>query len=197
MSATTSNAQKTPFIRSQNRFADQKIRSAIQLAGKALPCRVAAIPKAGVPIVTVQFLMTGIFTLPNITVPLAGPEYSRPPTQIGDQGVCFPADVYLGGVSGLGGGTADFTLQGNLAALVFFPLGNTSFRAVDPSVFTLYGPGGVTLEDSSQAMQLLLTPTQIDLAGTGGQPVARVGDHTVCPAGAGIIVSGSPKVNSN
>lgn len=197
------NSQKTAFALTSNQWASKRINDAVQLAGKALPAQVVSIPEPGVPIVTIKFLLTGIFTLPIVTLPVAGAIYFRPPTAVGDLGAVFPLDTYLGGVSGLGGGVADLTQRANLSTLVWFAVGNKNWEPVDPSVFTLFGPGGVTLRDTGSASQLLLTPDSIELAtalvnlgGTGGPAVARVGDTTVCPAGAGMITSGSHKVFS-
>ena len=105
----TNNAQKTPYARAINQFAEQKVLDAIQTLGKALPCHVVAIAGS---IVTVQFDITNTpFTLPNVTCPMFGPEYIRYPTQVGDLGVVISADCYIGGVSGLGGGVAELSLQ--------------------------------------------------------------------------------------
>ena len=195
------NSQKTAYAITTNRWATQRIHDATQLAGKALPSEVVAIPEPGVPIVTVKFLLTGIFTLPTVTLPVAGSTYFRPPTQIGDLGVVFPADVYIGGVSGLGGGGADLSQRANLSTLVWFAIGNKNWSAVDPNVFTLFGPNGVTLRDSGSASLLLLTPDSIELStpvvnlgGTGGPAVARIGDRVVTDTGSGTIVSGSSRV---
>src|ERR1700743_7474 len=122
----TDNAQKTPFQRSMNRFAEQKALSAIQITGKSLPASVVAVDGS---IVTVKFEIqantsNSPFTLPNVTCPLAGPECIRYPTQSGAKGMVVSADAYLGGMSGLGGGVASLGLQANLSALVFFPFGN-------------------------------------------------------------------------
>jgi len=197
------NSQKTAFALTSNQWATKRINDAVQLAGKALPAQVVAIPEPGVPIVTVKFLLTGIFTLPTVTVPVAGAVYFRPPTAVGDLGAVFPLDVYAGGVSGLGGGVADLSQRANLSTLVWFAVGNSNWDAVDPSIFTLFGPGGVTIRDTGSASHLDLTPSGINLitplvnlAGLGGPGVARIGDATTCPAGAGTIVSGSHKVFS-
>jgi hypothetical protein len=199
------NSQKTPYAQTANTWATKRIGDAVQLAGKALPAQVVSIPEPGVPIVAVKFLLTGpIFTLPIVTLPVAGSMYARSPTQVGDLGVVFPADVYIGGVSGLGGGVADLSQRANLSTLVWFAIGNTNWSAMDPNVFTLLGPNGVTLRDAGSMSQLLLTPSSIDvestevnLGSTGGPGVARVGDATICPAGAGHIVSGSSRVFSS
>ena len=153
------NAQKTWAVKNLDVFAGKRIQQALQQTGKALPCHVTGFPKAGVPIVTVAFDLTNVpYTLPNITCPLFGPEYIRYPIQVGCKGVAFPADAYLGGVSGLGGGTADLSLIGNLTALVFFPIGNSGWAASeDPNSLVLYGPNGVIIRDANKKTTITLT----------------------------------------
>lgn len=195
------NSQKTAFALTSNQWATRRINDAVQLAGKALPAQVVAIPNAGVPIVTIKFLLTGIFTLPVVTLPVAGAIYFRPPTQVGDLGAVFPLDTYLGGVSGLGGGTADLSQRANLSTLVWFAIGNKNWAPVDADVFTLFGPNGVTIRDSASESELKLRPTSIELdsplvnlGGVGGPAVARVGDPVSTPTGTGHIIGGSSKV---
>lgn len=102
---------------------------------------------------TVKFELANIpFTLPNVTVPTGFPEYLRIPFQPGDFGVVMPADAYLGGISGLGGGTADLSIRGNLSSLVFVPVGNKNWTAVDNSdQIVLYGPDGGVLRTKDNA----------------------------------------------
>ncbi|EDA9948475.1 hypothetical protein A6J17_24945, partial [Salmonella enterica] len=134
--------KKLNFGGNMNNFADQKIAAAMQMAGKILPAEVVS--QSG-KMVTVTFLLRDIpYTLPQLTIPLFGPQYIRYPMQKGDKGIVIPADAYLGGVSGLGGGTADLTPPANLSALVFLPISNTEWENVDGQVLTLYGPEGVT-----------------------------------------------------
>jgi hypothetical protein len=79
----------------------------MQLVGKVLP---ATIVSQSGKMVTVSFSLTNIpFTLPQVTIPLFGPQYVRYPMQPGDRGIVIPADTYIGGMSGLGGGVADLT----------------------------------------------------------------------------------------
>jgi hypothetical protein len=154
------NSQKTPLSNTLNEFARRKAADAIQQTGRSLP---ATVVSAKGSIVTVKFEITNtVFTLPNVTIPLFGPEYIRYPIQTGDKGFVVAADAYLGGMSGLGGGTADLTQLANLAALVFFPIGNTSFFAVDPQAVVIYGPNGVVIRDTTNASNITLTPQTID-----------------------------------
>lgn len=141
---------KTPIAESMNRFTEGKVGDVLELAGKALPCSVVSVSG---PIVTVKFEINSGFTIPNVSVPIFGSEYIRLPIQPKCKGVVFAIDVYLGGVSGQGGGVADLSRKGNLSTLVFFPIGNTSFSPTDnPNALVMYGPEGVvvrTLDGSS------------------------------------------------
>lgn len=153
------NAQKTPFARALNRFAQQKALDQIQLTGKALPARVEAVAGS---IVTVSFQIQSDYTLPQVTCPLFGPEWIRYPIQIGDQGVVFPADARLGGIDGLGSGLANLSLPANLSALVFFPVGNATWEAPeDTQKIILYGPNGVILRTKDKTSTFALDPTGI------------------------------------
>ena len=77
------------------------------------------------------------------------------PTQIGDLGWTVPADAYLGGVSGLGGGTADLSAPGNLEALVFVPVSNKTSPPIDQNAAQIQGPNGAiirTLDGSASVV---------------------------------------------
>ena len=116
MSGTT-NAQKRFFGRDLHEFGDKKSQDWLQRLPKEIPCTVTAV---NYPFVTVQANMKADpFTLPQVTVPQSQSAYFREPTQIGDEGYLSVSDYYLGGVSGLGGGTADLTPRGNLSTGVF------------------------------------------------------------------------------
>ena len=145
----TGNAQKLPLARSLNRLAERKVYEVFHNTGKALPCSVVAVTNS---IVTVKFEVQNTpFTLPQVTCPMFGPEYIRYPTQIGDKGVVFAADAYLGGMTALGGGVADLAIRGNLSCLVFFPVGNNDWSNTDnANAVVLYGPDGVILRDTNK-----------------------------------------------
>jgi hypothetical protein len=170
----SSNDRKTPLARSLNMVATERAQQALQLLGKALP---AQIVQAQGAIVQVSFLLASPFVLPLVTMPLGISEYVRLPVQPGDKGVVYPSDFYLGGASGLGGGTAGLGAQGNLSTLVFFPIGNSAFQAVDPAVLTCYGPSGVTLRDQQSNTVVRITPTGITITlPSGGNVVVTGGD---------------------
>lgn len=154
--------QKLNFGSSMNRFAERKIEDALQKAGKVLP---ASVVKQDGNMITVAFELRDIpYVLPQVTVPLFGPQYIRYPMQPGDKGIVIPADTYLGGVSGQGGGIADLTPPANLSALVFLPISNTEWEPVDGQVVTIYGPEGVTIRDAGSNTTFLLTPDSVTIA---------------------------------
>lgn len=157
-----SNAQKTPLALSLNDVARERAGAAIHKTGRALPCSIVS--KQG-SIVRVKFEINSRYPLPDVTIPHFGPEYVRYPTQPGDKGIVLPADYYIGGMSGLGGGAADLTQRGNLSNLVFFPIANTSWSSVDANAVTIYGPNGVVLRDSGSACVITLTPSGITIHG--------------------------------
>ena len=155
------NSLRTPLGSSLNSLALRRAEDAIQVTGKSLPASVVSVNGS---IVTVRFeLDSSPFTLPNVQVPLATCEYSRPPIQPGCLGRVTPTDAYMGGVTGLGGGVADLTQRANLATLVFEPVASLDWSPVDGNVFTLYGPQGVTLRDEASQCVFRLTPHGITI----------------------------------
>lgn len=196
MYAGGNNAQKTPLAESLNRFAANKIRDALQITGKALPCSVTKVMGS---IVTVKFeVSTPNFTLPSATVPIAGSQYMFSPTQVGDRGVVFPADVNLGGISGLGGGVATFTVPANLSALTFFPIGNKSWNPADPNKVEIWGPDGVIIRSKNGKAKVTFTEdsvllqygddAKVQLTDTGS--VIGFGVNNVTVDAAGIHFNG-------
>lgn len=144
------NAQKTPLAQTLNRWADKKIDSAASLLGKSFPASVLGVDGTGT-IVTVKLEVQGApFKFPDITCPVYGPQWVRWPLQAGDPGVCFSSDLYLGGMSGLGGGVAGLTQMMNLGSLVWFPIGNSNFdQTENPNAVVIYGPDGTVLKTTA------------------------------------------------
>jgi hypothetical protein len=189
------NEQKTPLAQTLPLFATQQALNAINQLGIALPGHVLSVSGS---IVTVNFDVTGV-TLPQVTMPLFGSEYIRYPIQVGDKGVAFPASVYLGGVSGLGGPAtaADFAVQqGNLSTLVWFPIANKGWSSVDPDALTMYGPNGVVLRDSGSNTVLTLTPSGLTVTSDTFSFTATtsisftVGGHSVVIDSTGVTIDG-------
>jgi hypothetical protein len=174
----SSNVQKTPFVSTLNRFAEGKTSDAGQIDGKALPASVVAVNGS---IVTVKFeIQDPTFTLPSVTVPVFGPEYVRYPIQAatasapGTFGMVVSADAYLGGMSGLGGGVAGLVQQGNLATLVFLPIGNKNWVAApNANAVVIYGVNGngVVLLDKITGSMASITLTSAGLAIVGNTSI--------------------------
>lgn len=188
-----SGAQKTPIARSLEKFAERKIGAALDLLGQSLPASVVAVVSSG--IVTVKFELTNVpFTLPQVTVPILGAEYVRLPIQTGMKGMVVSADAYLGGMSGLGGGTADLTPRPNLANLAFVPLGSKAWSAVDdPDALVLYGPKGVILRDADSTIVVKFQQGVAEITLPAGVPLTINGIASVTgdlQVGGALQISG-------
>ena len=208
------NAQRLSFQKSVNNNAIKRASEAIQATGRALPCRVVSVDGA---IVTVAFEMnTAPWTIPNITIPKAESNWIRMPTQVGDLGMTMPADVYLGGVSHLGGGVADFTPVTNLSALVFVPISNASSHPSDPNAAIVQGPNGFigqTTEGTTSSIVTDVNGTTVTYASntatvnaagvmasvgsslidvTAASITLTAGGHTLTIGSGGVIIDGIP-----
>ncbi len=174
------SAQKVPLARSLEAFGLRKAQSAIDLLGQSLPASVVAVPSSG--IVKVKVELTNLpFTISEITVPVFGSEYLRIPIQPGMKGAVMAFDYYLGGMTGLGGGTADLTPRPNLSNLVFAPLGNTAWSVTeDPNAVVLYGPDGIILRDAQGRIKLFLQPAKAELD---------------LPIGVPFVINGNVQIN--
>jgi hypothetical protein len=158
------NVQKTPLAPSFNRIALQTVAGAIQKLGKALPCTVVSVSAS---MVTVKFEVIEAQALPQITIPKMEGAWIRSPTQVGDQGLTVPSDVYLGGVSGLGGGTATLTPMPNLTALGWLPVANTAFPAVNTNAAYVAGPQGAVIQTSDGTSKIVVSESGIVISFAG------------------------------
>ena len=96
------NAHKLWVQDTINQHSITRVAEAIQNTGASLPCSVVSVSGQ---IVTVKFEVdSSPWTLPQIAIPIATWSYDWIPVQPGDMGLTVPSDVYLGGISGLGGG---------------------------------------------------------------------------------------------
>lgn len=167
------NAQRTPLVDGLNRFVNDKIFDASELVGKSLPATVVEVDPSGT-IVKVNFEIDTKVNIPQVQCPIGFPEWVRWPIQKGDKGFVTSCDLYMGGMSGLGGGKASFTQQPNLTTLIWFPCGNIALPSTDdPQKVVLYGPTGVILEDQQKKCILTLTPDGITIT-LNGQPYISV-----------------------
>lgn len=174
------NSRKTPLAFTLHRFAERKDADWWWREGKAAPCQVTSV--AG-QIVTVSFQVNGL-TLPQVTMPIATWIYDWIPVRAGDAGFAISADFYIGGVSGLGGGTAGSSQLGNLTNLVFVPVANAAWTAPgdDAAMRVVQGPDGVLIQD--------LTGTVVgNFSKTNGITLS-FGGHSVIINSTGVIIDG-------
>lgn len=194
------NYAKLPLQRSLNRVAVARAAQAIEDTGNALPCRVTKVSGA---IVTVEFELQGTWTLPPVTIPKAESSWIRNPTQIGDKGITVPADAYLGGISGLGGGTADFRRRGNLSALVFLPVSNAGSGPDDPNAAQVCGPNGMiarTTQGTPSSCVVSQSGVTMEYGGallslTASGIVMSFGGHTITLDASGLSIDGNSYEN--
>lgn len=151
------NFSKLWLQKNQNALAINRASQEIKRQGRALPCRVTAVNGA---IVTVEFEMdTSPWTLQPITIPKAESPWIRMPTQVGDFGYTAPADVYIGAISGLGKGIANFLRRGNLSNLVFTPVSNANSAPDDPNAAQVCGPNGARIRTTTGTTSSVVTNT--------------------------------------
>lgn len=182
---SSANQQKTPIAASLERFAARKIRGALTTLGQSLP---ATVVSRNGGIVTVKFALTSPYTLPNVTVPMWGSEYVRLPIQAGCPGFVMSADAYLGGMSGLGGGTADITPRGNLSMLVWTPIGNKNWStSEDDNALVLYGPDGGILRTTDKTSIVSVTAAGTVITVPAGTSVQIVNLPSAPTGGTGSL----------
>jgi len=174
------DVQKHNFGVKQNTGANKQAAGRIQNYPKDLPASVVKIDKSNT-IMTLKFETQGTalgpWTLPNVTMPLWGPEYIRYPIKPasgdtpGDKGVLSSGAANLGNISGLGASTpANFTYPGNLSPLVFAPIGNQNFTPTDDQTALMgYGPTGTVHRDTNKKAKHIVHPTNGVTSSTGAQ----------------------------
>jgi hypothetical protein len=188
-----SNVQKTPFGKSMHDFVGAQSFDSLQLLGKDLPASVVSVDGS---IVTVKLEIDNApFTLPQITVPLIGPEYLRFPIQPGCKGRVTSTDARIGAMTGLGLGTASLAPPGNLSALVFEPLGNADWTPpTDPNKLEGYGPAGVILRDSASNCTVVITTTMVTIT-AADTATMQVGGNSITVDSGGIHITGTLDIN--
>lgn len=175
-----SHAQKVSFMKSLSEYGQAQINNNALLEGKGLPCHVIAVNGA---IVTVKFdVLPGDLNLPEVTLPVFGPEYIRYPIQVGDKGVTVPLSVSIRNISGLGVGLPDMSRPPSLTSLFFMPIGNVHWPQVDPAMLVMSGPGGVELKTQDARASLSLSAEKI---------VMTVAGQTLELSAAGLMHNGT------
>jgi hypothetical protein len=140
---------------------------AIQSMGRALPCSVVAINGS---LVTVNFEVLTIGTLPQVTIPKAESPWYRMPTQVGDVGVTQPADTSLANIDGQGGPIPTLgTNYGNLSTLVWVPVSKVGLTPnPNPNQAWVYGPEGARLSDEAQTASVVASANLVTVT-VGGK----------------------------
>ncbi len=176
-----STSQKLNYSVTDNQTARDQARGRVHNVPKRLPVSVVSIDKTN-SIITLKFETDGLpYTLPNVTVPLTGPEYIRYPikpqmmmqgqTTPGDFGFVTSADTNIGNMSGLGpSAPANFTQPTNLASLIFTLMGNKNWTPHDDQTALMgYAPTGTIHRDTNKKSKHLVHPTSGITSQTGAQ----------------------------
>jgi hypothetical protein len=173
------NYLKNWLQKTQNQQAINRALQVMQTKGYALPCRVVSVSGS---IVTVAFeIKDDTLTLPQVTIPKAESQWMRSPTQEGEYGMTIPSDAYLGGISGLGGGTANMNRRGNLSSLVYVPCGSKTYPSVNPNAAYVAGPQGAVIQTQDGTSSIVVNETGITL---------KFGGKVVTLNGSGFTIDG-------
>lgn len=187
-----SNNQKVPFPVSLQQVIGNSTDDSLQSLGQAYPCHVTAVNGA---IVTVNFdLNAPNANYPPVTCATIGSKYVRVPIQVGDKGVCMPANARLGGVTGLGKGLAPVSLPSNLGALVFVPLGNVNWDSIDPTATVIVSATAqsiATFADSGTTLQYGSSEVILNASGATLQD----GGNQVVVSSSGVAINGTLTIN--
>lgn len=131
------NALKIPLQQALRTFTSARANDFAQNMAKSLPVSISQLEN---DFVHVMFQpINGIFSLPVVKMAQSFSAYAREPTQTKEQGNAVPSDFYLGGVTGFGGGNANFFPRGNLTTLSYQPVNRTVFPSRDYNQYTLAG----------------------------------------------------------
>lgn len=165
------NALVTPLVWSSERGIRERTQDKEQMAPKLIPVTVT---KVVGETVTVKANMKGVFTIPELTIPQSFSAWIRQPTQVGDRGFAISTDFYLGGQSGLGGGTANFRGRANLTNLVFIPVSQVKFptnTTRNLNAAFISGPEGAVIQDQAGNTVLTINGTKLTYADNKGNKV--------------------------
>lgn len=186
------NAQKTWYARNANSMARKRAIDNQQIQVKATPVTVTAVDGA---FVTVQFELQSGYTLPKITIPKSESKHMRLPTQVGEKGLAIAADFYLGGQSEDGGGVANDYPRGNLTPLVYVPIGQKSFPAVDKDQVVASGPKGAVMKTDAGTNSIEVNLNGVQMKSQGGSTGISFdasGVTITVPLGTTLIIKNLP-----
>lgn len=181
MTGVLDNARKQPLAYRLNRFSSTQAGDTVELLGKVLPSSISSVSGQ---IATVGFEIDAGVALPGgVQMPVAHSLYDWVPYQPGDKGLPIAADVYLGGISGLGGGTADMTQRANLSSLLFLPVSNTAWQPPggDPNKRVIQGPSGARMQDMAGKTVIVVDGSNITITVPAGSKVTVSSGGTAQP----------------
>jgi hypothetical protein len=183
------DSQKNPFVKNIQLLVAALIEHMEETRGKSLPVSVVAVDPTGT-IVTVKVeVQDPVLQFPQFTCPVGQLPYIRFPIQVGQKGVVFSADAYLGGMSDLGGGTATLAPQGNLSTCVYYGTGNAKLDPTDdPQATVIYGPNGAIVRDEQKQCVFILTPQGIEIT-LDGVPLMKFSSDGISMNFAGNSIS--------
>ncbi len=176
---SSSQSRRLPIQQNVNQAAVNRAAEVLTTKGLGLPCKIVT---ANDQTVTVEFTVANV-TLPNMTLPIAEPLYSRAPYQVGDRGVALPADAALHEASGQSTTQPKFQACGNLGALFFFPISNVTWPASpNKNMYLLQGPAGFLIRSLDGTVSV--TGTQ------GSNLVLAYGGNNATINSSGVTISG-------
>ncbi len=180
-------SQKTPFAVTMTHYIQNKIDTNQEFFGWQLPCRVTKVEGS---IVTINFEVAQNegFNFPEVQCAIAQSTYVRLPVQVGDLGICLSANARLGGINGLGNGLAPLATPLNLEGLIYVPIGNLNWSAVDPDAVNINAPNGVVIRDTNNACTITLVPSGVTVVRGATQMVINDAGVTIT---GNLLVHGS------
>ena len=168
-----SNAQKINFGIRDKLTGSGQSKDRDHNIPKQLPVSIKKIGDDGTnAILTLKFETQNMpFSLPEVTIPVTGPEYIRYPWQEGDKGFVTAADANMGGISALGpSGPANFSQPFNLSSLVFTPAGSKKWtKTDDKTALVNYGKTGTVNRDINKKSKHVVHPDSGIATSTGAQ----------------------------
>ena len=193
------NYGKLWIQQSLNPVSTVRAREEIDQDGQGLTCHVIAVSGA---LVTVAFDVISPWTIPQITIPKDEGPYFRNPTQVGDIGLAVPSGIYIGGLSGLGGGIADMVRRGNLSSLRFRTISSKGSPPPNQTQAIAQGPGGFlgqTLDGTSSVnvtgSGTVVTIGSTTVTVTSSEIVLTAGGNSVTVNSSGVAISGTLTIN--
>lgn len=196
------NSLVAPLWRSLPTHARKQVQDGQQKTPQQIPVTVVSVQGE---LVTVKAETQGNYTIEQFQVAQDHSQWIRQPTQVGDKGVVSAGDYYLGGQTGLGGGTANYRDRANLTTMVYRAVSQKAFPKNpnrDVNAAFINGPNGVVLQDTNGTCVVTIAPNKITI-NVSGQPMFAIVGGTVFVGGDGSVgtyalieTTAGPSINS-